>query len=283
MEMLQLRYFYESAKNESFAKTAKKYMVPTTSVSASVRRLESELGMQLFDRKSNQIMLNESGRQFFQSISNIFSELDRAVSSLHDTPEENCKINILTWGFRTTLTNSIIEYNKTHPNVSFNLDVDFDEDNFENYDIIVIQKQTDRLLDYENFEFRTYRIKIEAAEDNPLCERSLTLKQLENYPFVTTGTNNDIYKVLIRACKREGFTPKFVFECNDYICIDRALRVGLGLGVTLSSGAGAASVGMRHLNVTDFDEKLSMYVYYKKQNYHGGIKSFIDYLKTLAV
>ena len=42
MEMLQLRYFYESAQNESFAKTAEKYMVPTTSVSASVKRLEKE-------------------------------------------------------------------------------------------------------------------------------------------------------------------------------------------------------------------------------------------------
>ena len=34
MELLQLRYFYESAKNENFAKTAEKYMVPASSVSA---------------------------------------------------------------------------------------------------------------------------------------------------------------------------------------------------------------------------------------------------------
>ena len=31
MELLQLRYFYESAKNENFAKTAEKYMVPASS------------------------------------------------------------------------------------------------------------------------------------------------------------------------------------------------------------------------------------------------------------
>ena len=40
MELLQLRYFFESAKNENFAKTAEKYMVPASSVSASVKRLE---------------------------------------------------------------------------------------------------------------------------------------------------------------------------------------------------------------------------------------------------
>ena len=49
MEFLQLRYFYESAKNKSFAVTAKNHMVPTSSVSASVKRLEKEFGTNLFD------------------------------------------------------------------------------------------------------------------------------------------------------------------------------------------------------------------------------------------
>lgn len=47
MEFLQLRYFYESAQNENFAKTAEKFMVPASSVSASVKRLEQELGVEL--------------------------------------------------------------------------------------------------------------------------------------------------------------------------------------------------------------------------------------------
>ena len=64
MELLQLRYFFESARNESFAKTAEKYMVPAASVSASVKRLEKELGCQLFHRTSNRILLNDSGREF---------------------------------------------------------------------------------------------------------------------------------------------------------------------------------------------------------------------------
>ena len=49
MELLQLRYFFDSAKTESFAKTAEKYMVPASSVSASVKRLEKELGCKLFE------------------------------------------------------------------------------------------------------------------------------------------------------------------------------------------------------------------------------------------
>ena len=44
MEILQLRYFFLSAKNENFSTTAKMFDVPTTAVSSSVRRLEEELG-----------------------------------------------------------------------------------------------------------------------------------------------------------------------------------------------------------------------------------------------
>ena len=61
MEILQLRYFYESAKSQNFTVTAKKYMVPVSAVSSSIKRLEKELGCQLFDRDTNRIRLTIMG------------------------------------------------------------------------------------------------------------------------------------------------------------------------------------------------------------------------------
>ena len=63
MELLQLQYFFDTSKNESFAKTAEKYLVPSSSVSASVRRLEEELGCLLFERINHTITLTERGRE----------------------------------------------------------------------------------------------------------------------------------------------------------------------------------------------------------------------------
>ena len=83
MEILQLRYFYLSAKNENFSTTAKIFGVPTTAVSSSVRRLEEELGCKLFDRTHNRIMLNTKGRRFQQALCTIFAELDKAVGYLN--------------------------------------------------------------------------------------------------------------------------------------------------------------------------------------------------------
>lgn len=281
MEMLQLRYFFESAQNESFAKTAKKYMVPTTSVSASVRRLESELGVELFSRTGNRISLNPKGREFFETISRIFSELDGAVSSLGDeNSEQRHKISVYTQNMRGNLTYYIKNYRALHPQTTFSLSVDFNEKDFEKYDVLVVRENLERFADYEGFEYRTFHVMVEASEENPLCERKLTLKQLEGVPFITTGTNNEIYKIFTKACEREGFTPNYVFECNDYQCVERLHLQGLGLGVTLSRG-GSSSSGMKKLNISDFNEKITIYVYYKKKNYHGAVKAFVDYLRTV--
>ena len=38
MELLQLRYFLDSAENENFSKTAEKYMVPASCVSIAVKK-----------------------------------------------------------------------------------------------------------------------------------------------------------------------------------------------------------------------------------------------------
>ena len=48
MKLLQLKYFHESALSGSFLHTTAKFKVPVTSVSASVKRFEAELGVKLF-------------------------------------------------------------------------------------------------------------------------------------------------------------------------------------------------------------------------------------------
>ena len=49
MEILQLKYFCDSAVTGNFSATAKKFMVPPSAVSQSIKRLENELGTTLFE------------------------------------------------------------------------------------------------------------------------------------------------------------------------------------------------------------------------------------------
>lgn len=279
MELLQLRYFYESAKNESFAKTAEKYMVPATSVSASVKRLEKELGTELFNRTCNRIILNEHGRKLLQSLSVIFDELDQAVDSLTASSTDTREIKMLVRAMRGEITDLIIKYKNKHPHIAFKTVFDFDETDFLRYDII-IDELSGNYPDYEKIHLYTSKIHLRASSRSPLCKKKLTLKQLQNQPFVSIGENNGMHKILINACKRAGFIPNIIVQSNDLKCNQKFVESGVGIGIGREHPLSQSQSGTEYLDVIDFNETQAIYSYYKKESAYGNIEHFLNFLKN---
>ncbi len=62
MELIQLLYFMEVAKYENMTLAAKKNHISQQALSKSIRKLEQELGAELFDRHNRHLSLNASGR-----------------------------------------------------------------------------------------------------------------------------------------------------------------------------------------------------------------------------
>jgi len=279
MELLQLRYFFDSAKYMSISKTAEKYMVPSTSVSASIRRLEKELGCRLFERLPNRIVLNDQGRKLQQSLTVIFEELDRTVGSISDMADDTREIRILVKALRSIITDRVIQYKNKHANTRFQLIADFDETNLDDYDIIVDTKR-DSYGRYESFELCRQRILICAASSSPLCGCKLRLEQLAQEPFANMSQHGNHYRILMDACGRAGFVPKLVAQVNDSACFMKIIGSGAALGV---SGELALktnnSFGVTALNVTDFKEYQTVCVYYKKEAAYGNVRKFMDFLR----
>ncbi len=279
MEILQLRYFFESAKNESFTKTAEKYMVPTSSVSASVRHLESELGCKLFDRAYNRIVLNNNGKRLQQALVTVFSELDSAVNDLKDTETDKREIKILVCAMRKNITDYIIEYNKQFPHITFKTVFDYESSSIENYDIIIDEKK-DIYQDYEMFELFNMRIKLKVASNSPLLGRRLTLKQLHNHPFVSLSEKSNMHKLLIRACERAGFSPNIVAQINDIECYEKLIASGIGIGLGREHAYTKESAKVCNLDVADFNERYVVYAYCNKQTSYRNVKKFLDFVKN---
>lgn len=279
MELLQLRYFYESAKNGSFAKTAEKYMVPATSVSASVRRLERELGCTLFDRTSNRIRLNDSGNKLKASLDAVFSELDRAVGELTSPERDTRKIKLLVRAMRGKITDRIIEYNSNHPRIGFKTSFDFGKVNIEDYDII-IDEETDKYRGYERLPLYTSRIGLRASANSPLCGRKLTLRELSDERFISIGEDNALHRRLLDACEKAGFVPNIVVQSNDLTCNRKFIESGVGIGISRIEEAAASPNGKTcSLDVVDFCETQVICAYFKTESAYGNIAHFLEYLK----
>lgn len=278
MDLLQLRYFFESAKNENFSQTAKKYMVPVTSVSASVKRLEKELGISLFDRKSNRITLNQNGKRLQKSLCVVFDELDGVLEALTVPTEDTREIKMLVRAMRSEITDHIIEYKKKHPHVTFKTVFDFTQTNFEDFDIIIDEK-SENYTDCDSFEMRTMRLKMTVSENSSLLGKKYTLKKLCDQPFISMGEQNNMHKILIKACSNAGFTPNIVAKSNDIRCYEKWIESGMGIGIVRD---GTPKNSLAFLDVADFDERYTIYCYFKKQSDFGNIAHFVNFLKKKA-
>lgn len=283
MEFLQLRYFYESAKNKSFALTAKKHMVPTSSVSASVKRLENELGTQLFDRTSNKISLNEKGFVFFEMVEDIFRKISETITAISGNESQNSTIRILIKARRKWITELIIQYKKQFPHVCFEISHDALISKSEHFDII-IDEQTNLYSSKEGFLLSVEEICVKTSKINPLTntKRVLTFKDLKNYDFLVSQKGGRMWQVLEKNASKNGFIPKVSLASNDRQCLIRYTEAGMGLLLGSKNALlDDSEKNLTQLNIIDFNETQTVYVYYNPESIRDiSINSFLSFLKT---
>ena len=85
MELQQLKYFKTVAEVGKISAAAEALFISAPALSASVSRLEKELGMVLFDRSGNSIRLNRQGQIFLRYVNQIFASLDCARVELRQS------------------------------------------------------------------------------------------------------------------------------------------------------------------------------------------------------
>lgn len=265
MELLQLRYFLDSAQSENFSKTAEKFMVPASSVSISVKRLEKEIGCSLFDRKGNRIVLNYQGRKLRDTLKKSLWEIDNTVAEISSFPrEETGDIYLLIRSERRVITEHIIEFKKHFPNVVFHLTHDFNTKDIEKYDIIV-DESSDAYQNFERFPLLKENIRFAASVNNPLCSEKITINQLYDQPFITMGEGSSLKRLTVESCEKAGFKPNIIIESDDPYYLRKYIEMDFGISlIPETSWKGEISEKIAFLDVVDFSKQRITYAYFNR-------------------
>ena len=82
MELLQLRYFVVTAKEQNMTRAAELLHIAQPALSQSVKRLEEEMGVRLFDRVGKRIRLNDAGRELLRTAEPMLARLSAMPETL---------------------------------------------------------------------------------------------------------------------------------------------------------------------------------------------------------
>ncbi len=232
MELLQLKYFSHAAKSENFSHTAQKFIVPTSSISASIKKLENEIGVKLFDRTANKIKLNEYGKILLQAIDKsekLFKKAKADIFDLSQTPFGELNMLILT--NRQKVTELISEFKVKYPKISFNIrhQGQICQSNINEYDIIV----TDQNITTDCFNQKFWlheEVFLAVHKDNQLSKKnSVSTDELKYEKFICMPKGSSLRHCMDTFLQQRDLNPEIVIECDDPQYIRNYLEMGLGV------------------------------------------------------
>jgi DNA-binding transcriptional LysR family regulator len=125
MELRHLRYFVAVAEELHFSRAAAKLKISTPTLSAQIQTLEVSLGARLFRRKTRSVALTDVGRRFLDEAQAVIRRAERAetVARRFANGEEGSLAAgyILSAAYSGLVAASIVEFRKSHPDVSVQL------------------------------------------------------------------------------------------------------------------------------------------------------------------
>lgn len=237
---MDTEYFLEFqvlAELESYGQAAEQLLISESSLSRHIKSLETSLGIQLFDRTSRKVRLNEYGKIFlpyarkFVTMQHQYShELEKArhgkdvvfICSYYYIDDLLLKFHAIHGDtFITSLNKENIKQHNWH-DILRRVDCELvfvidpvDDDN----DFIILPFETDHF------------VAVLSTSHSLANRKTLSLSELSGEDFVSFKKNTNSDWQLKELCHKSGFDPKVVFTTDTGSAIAAYVRDGLGVSI----------------------------------------------------
>lgn len=281
MELRQLQYVLQIAKELNFSRAAEKLHIAQPSLSQQLAKLEKELGVLLFQRSTNAVELTYAGSVFVEKAQKIVDMVEQLKQEMDDISQIR-KGKLIVGSLPITgshlLPLVLPEFQRRYPEIEIVLV----EETTAVLESLTSSGQTDVcLLSLPIADpTLTWRAVIEeeiclaVPPAHPLAERderreAVRIADLANEPFIVLKRGQGFRQISIDLCREAGFEPHIVFESGNIETVQSLVAAGMGVAfvpqmVTRNRGA---ELSPRYIRLAEPRPTRTLVIAYRKGRY----------------
>src|SRR3954468_10484551 len=241
MELRHLRTIAAVARHGSFTKAAEELYLAQSAISQQIRRLESELGVEVFRRNSRSVEPTAEGEVVLEYAHRVLREVDGLHSELGElTGLVRGEVRI--GGMYPTgpydLAEILAEFRARHPGIAINMVEDTQEDvlkrlRADELDCAFTAVEPDTLGDeYAATLIWEEEFVVALPPEHPLADGGhVTFEQLAREDLIAYRENSALRRRLERTMAERGLAPRNAFICTEMAAVRGLASKGLGVAV----------------------------------------------------
>ena len=237
MELRELRSFATAARLRSISKAAEQLGIGQPTVSTHVRKLETELGMVLFDRVKRPLQLTLAGARLSELARPLVDGIDELATAA-SLAEETGPVRVASLHdiIPHTLLRVVRVFMALHPHVHVRIRSGHMEevlDMVEDGDVDMgIMPGPGRGEEFDFQNLFTYKRVLITPLGHPLLDAPLdSLDQIAEWPLILMGRQTYTRTMLEAEFRRHGLDYEVVVELDSMDMIKRYVALGMGVSV----------------------------------------------------
>ena len=285
MNLNQLKYFYSVCIYGSISDAAQHLYISQPSLSSSIKMLENEFGVSLFNRRHNGMELTQEGKVLFKMCKDILQRTDQLEKIMKDFGNKRNKLRL---GISTMMASLILpniyrDFCQFHPDITIETieggRTELLDMLSENYIDAVLLLQNNPLdTKFESTKVTQLEIVCCASKDNPIAQyKSVTPQILKDTPLVLYKNNFFLTAEIKKWFVSEKINPNIILQTNQLSTMLTMISSNVAVGFILRQLAEAneSFVAITTEKPMCVDASLVC----KKDSYHlGCMDEFKEYL-----
>ncbi|MGN6713859.1 LysR family transcriptional regulator [Anaerocolumna jejuensis] len=286
MDLLQFKYFQTVARLEHMTRAAGELQVAQPALSATISKLEDDLGVELFNRTGRNIVLNEFGKVFLKRVDKILREVEEGRQEISDmSGSESGFVAFSSTSLNKEFGDFIFSFNKLYPKVNFHITqlgddrtkIHLLETNEIDFAFINTVKE------YPNISAVPLLVEdifLAVSPEHYLASRGeVSLGELTNEPFINMTADHSLQEFCDYIYQKNGFTPKVICECSESSAIVNLVAAGIGISFYPCVEEKMKQQPIVLLKIKDLKYKNILQIAWKKKRYFSKAAiNFRDYV-----